>query len=410
MRENKDLTGIRDASNEAPPSRNRAVVGVVMILAVVLGVTLAFKLWKSPSLTPVPAPVATATEDKPHVAVLPSAPAAILPKPTPAALAPVSRPATASAPAIDQMTTSQLVDELGNMGLNGAITSEQAARFKQILAQLIQRGAASVPAIQGLLEKNVEIPYGSVNGGDQLGFSSLRTSLIDALSQITGPESQAAMLAILKTTAVPSELQQLAQGLNQQAPGQYQDQIASAAQETLNMASQNQLGTNTELQSAFRVVRTYGNAGTMGDPANNNPVEFSSAVQLANLPNGQGLPSLVQMAQSSTGSSQAVATEMIAQMAGQNADALNTLSQMAQNGQIQAGDWVHLASILGGNQYQMDSSGQNYTLVSGATTPDQISQRIMLIDTFTSFVPDGSGAQKALQQERSILVGKLGPN
>jgi len=331
----------------------------------------------------------------------------------PAPAAPISVPPAATPPALvppGQLSASQLVDELAKFGTDGPITAEQAARFKKDLEQLIQRGAASVPAIQDFLGKFTEISYGSISGGDQLGFSSLRTSLIDALVQIGGPEAQAVLLSTLNTTAVPSELLQLANGLSQQAPGQYRDEIMNAAQETLAMASANQLGTNTELQSAFRVVQTYGNVGSTADAANSNPMQFYNAVQLANLPDGQGLSSLVQMEQSPSADSHIIATEMIAQLAGQNADALDALSQMAQNGKIQPSDWVQLAPILGGNQYQIDPSGQNSVMVGGNMTPDQINQRIWLIDAFMGLVPDGSGAAKSLAQQRSILAGKLQGN
>jgi HEAT repeat protein len=148
----------------------------------------------------------------------------------------------------------------------------------------------------------------------------------------------------------------------------------------------------------------------MADAARNNPVEFAAAVQLANLPDGQGLPALAKMAQDTSSGSQLMATEMIAQMAGQNSDALNTLAQLVQDGKVQSGDWIHLAPLLGGDQYQLDPSGQKYSVVSSDMSPDQVNQRIMLIDTFMNYVPDGSGAYKALNQERGILAAKAGGN
>jgi hypothetical protein len=308
------------------------------------------------------------------------------------------------------MSASQLVDELTQIG-NGAITPAQAARFQQDLKELIKRGAVSVPAIQTYLGQNIDVSYGNIQGGDQLGYSSLRSSLIDALNQIGGPEAQAAMLATMNTTAVPSELLQLAQDLDRMAPGQYRDQIVDGAQQTLQMASAGQLGTNTELGPAFRTLQNYGgNNSTTDDKANNDPLAFYNAVQLANMTNGAGLSSLVQMEQNSTGGSQTIATEMIAQMAGQNSDALNALSQMAQNGQIPQNEWVQLAPILGGAQYQMDSSGQNYTVVNNDMTSDQIEQRIQMISTFLNSVPPGTGGAKALQQELTSLNGKLNGN
>jgi len=97
-------------------------------------------------------------------------------------------------------------------------------------------------------------------------------------------------------------------------------------------------------------------------------------------------------------------------LAGQNSEALLALAQLAQDGQIQQSEWLRLAPILGGDQYQFDSTGQTTTVVAGTMTPDQITRRIELIDAFLASVPQGSAAATALQQERSILNGKLGTN
>jgi hypothetical protein len=137
------------------------------------------------------------------------------------------------------------------------ITPEQAEKFKQHMAQLIQGGAGSVPAIHEFLTNNIDSAYDAVTGGDQLGYSSLRAGLLDALRQIGGPEAQVAMLQTIQTTAVPAEILELAKNLEQQAPGAYSDQIVSAAREALDMASQNQLGTNMEVGPVFKVIQSY---------------------------------------------------------------------------------------------------------------------------------------------------------
>jgi len=313
------------------------------------------------------------------------------------------------------------VAELGGTG--GPITKEQAEKFKQNLAELVRQGAASVPAIREFLDRMIEFDYAKVSGGDQLGYASLRASLIETLEQIGGPEAQSAMLHAIQTTASPSEMLELAKNLELEAPGQYRDQMLNAARETLAMASANQLGTNLELGPAFRILQNYGEANTIADAAKNDPGNFGNALAMANLPDGQGLPALIQMAQNSSpgASGQTIATEMIAQLAGQNSQALETLMQMAQKGQIPNNVWTRLAPILGGDQYQAGSStgqnpggdpvaagNQNYAVVNGATTPDQINQRLALIDQFLGVVAGDSAAAKALQNERGLLSAKLG--
>jgi len=153
----------------------------------------------------------------------------------------------------------QLVAELAELSsAQGPITKEQAERFKQILAELVRHGGTAVPAIQAYLDKNLDSDYSKLDGGDQLSYSSLRASLFDTLKQIGGPEAQTAMVEVLQTTAVPAEVLELAKDLEQQAPGQYRDQIVTAAREALNMASANQLGSNVEVGPIFRVLQSYG--------------------------------------------------------------------------------------------------------------------------------------------------------
>ena len=308
------------------------------------------------------------------------------------------------------------MDELIELSAaSGPITKEKAEKIRQDLAELIQQGAAAVPAIQDFLAKNREFNYEGGEGAEILGFPSMRASLIDALDQIGGPEAQGAMLQAIKTSATPAELLALANSLEKQAPGQYRDEILNAAQETLAMAATNQLqlGTNVELGPAFRMLRAYGDANTTADVSKTEPGNFYDAVVLASLPDGQGLPSLIQMAENS-GSSQGGAMEMIAQLAGQNADALAALVGLAQKGQIPNSLWVRLASILGGEQYQIGGSAgqnapgsQNYHIVSAATTPEEINQRISIIDALMPIVPEDSSAAHALSQQHDFLTAKL---
>jgi hypothetical protein len=405
---NSKSRSLREISADKQSVRPGFVLGAVLI--VLLVTVLAVKLRKSSHFKAPPPvmPVLSASQDD-NFSPLKPAP---LPGPVVASASPAPARAVAVPPVViapEFLTASQLVDELAKIG-SGPVTAEQAARFKQDLKELIHRGAASVPAIQGLLQQNIDVSYGDIQGGNQLGYSSLRASMIDALNQIGGPAAQSAMLAAMNTTSVPSELLQLAQDLDRQAPGQYRDQIVDGAQQTLALAASGQLGTNAEVGPAFRALQNYGGANAPADPATSDPLNFSAAVQLANQPDGQGLSALLQMAQNSTGTSQAAATAMIAQMAGQNGDAQTALIQMAQNGQISPNQWAQLAPILGGAQYQMDSSGQNYTLAGGATSADQIAQQVNLIEAMMNYVPAGTGGAKALQQQLSTLNGQMGSN
>lgn len=381
-----------------------AAAALILLLAVALMLSLALRKHAAPAMTkhfPVAAAPGAAT---PTIATV-SFSEPVVPKRVARTPAASAAPIAPLPPQL--LSPRQLVDELAKIG-KGPISAEQAARFKADFKELIRRGAASVPAIKGFLEQELDVAFGDIKGGSQLGYSSLRSSLIDALNQIGGPQAQAAMLETMNSTAVPGELLQLAQDLDKQAPGQYNDQIVSGAQQTLAMASAGQLGTNTELGPVYRALQNYGTPNTTADAANTDPVDFYNAVQLANMPDGQGLSSLLQMEQASGGDSQFIATEMIAQMAGQNGDALDAFAQLAQNGQISQSEWVQLAPILGGDQYQMNASDTDYTVVPGATSPQEIQQRIDMINTFMNLVPPGTGGAKALQQELGALAGKMG--
>ena len=153
------------------------------------------------------------------------------------------------------------------------------------------------------------------------------------------------------------------------------------------------------------------------DAPKHDPNNFYSAIAMANLPDGQGLQGLIQMAQnpSPDASGKIVATEMIAQLAGNNAAAFETLVQMAEKEQISNRVWTRLAPILGGDQYQITPGGGTsvegnsdaFTVVNSVTTADQITQRIGLIDRFLGVVPPDSAAAAALLHERQLLAVRL---
>jgi len=154
--------------------------------------------------------------------------------------------------------------------LTNEITLEQAARFKEGLTELVRQGAASVPAIQDYLDKNVDSNYGNVKGAEELGYNSLRHALVDSLRQIGGPEAEGSMLHVLQTTAEPNEVGELGRDLEQMAPGQHRDEVLQAAKEAMDMAYNGQLGSNIERGPLFRLFSSYG-ASYAPPPGTENP-------------------------------------------------------------------------------------------------------------------------------------------
>jgi hypothetical protein len=398
----------------------RIIIAAVALVSGLIVSFVAVKSSRSSLPSPAQAESASLAADKTPPDVPDSEPVSEhFQRPTPSAQSATNQPT--AAPLTNLRTPEQLIAEILEISaIDGPITPEKAEKFKRNLEELIKQGAASVPAIRELLGKKIEYDFADVSGGEQLGYASLRASLIDALKQIGGPEAQEAMVQVLQTSALPSELLAIANNLDQDAPGQYREQILNAARESLAIAATNQYA-NVELGPAFRILQNYGAANTTADAAKNEPANFNNAINLANMPQGQGLDALVQMAgNSSSASGQTIATEMIAQMAGQNSKAVDALLQMAQNGQISNGTWEKLAPILGGDQFQAGNSPQSFssepnasqnagfTVINNVTTRDDINQRIALIDKFLSAVPSDSSAAASLRNQRNILAGKLG--
>jgi hypothetical protein len=399
-------------------AHKQIIIASVVLASVLVLSLVAFRSSKSSAQTDVPSESVSVASDIPTPPEEPEVQPARekYPRPIPSAHSATNEPVAPET----ARTPQQLVAELLEISAaDGPITPEKAEKFKRNLEELIKQGAASVPAIRELLDKKIEYDFADVSGGEQMGYASLRASMIDALKQIGGPEAQEAMVQVLQTSALPSELLEIARNLDQEAPGLYHDQILNAARESLAIAATNQYA-NVELGPAFRILQNYGAANTTADAAKNEPANFNNAINLANMPEGQGLAALVQMAERpSSGSGQTIATEMIAQMAGQNSKAVDALVQMAQNNQISNGTWEKLAPILGGDQFQISDPlvqgsadpnsppDRGYTVVNGATSSDQINQRIALIDKFLAVVPSDSAAAASLRNQRNLLNGKL---
>jgi len=354
----------------------------------------------------------------------------------PPVIQPISRPAAAAvaqAPAVagpePSAYTRQLVAGLTNLDFTrGPVTKEQAEQWKQSLQTLTAQGAAGVPAIREFLEKNQEMNFGALVGGEQLGQSSLRSAMINALGQIGGPEATAAMLNTLQSTTLPSEIAQLAQALEQQAPGQYRQETMNAIQEILGMAGKGQLP-GYDVGALFKVLQNYGDSAAASVLDQLQPeYKYYATMALAELQGGSGIPSLIhEAADPAGGGKRDFAFQMLAQSASQNSDASAALLEQARLNQIPDSAWRKIATGLAGDQYQIgappadatlnpgslpglktyhiQSGNQNfYSLPVGAD--GQISQRLDLITQLLSATSNPQ-AVAALQSARDTLTGKL---
>jgi hypothetical protein len=295
---------------------------------------------------------------------------------------------------------------------------------------LIRQGAASVPAIQQFLAQNQDANYAGVSGANALGYNSLRSAMLDALAQIGGPDSTQAMLQILQTSIFPTDIAPLARTLDAQEPGQYQQAILDAVRQQLNLGALDQLG-GANVLPLFQVLASQAASGAsvsadLAQFAEKWP--YYSAIALASLPDGAGVPSLIQIAQGAVPGNPTAAAQALAELAPQNPQALSTLLDLAKGGQLTDMVAAQLAPFLGGRDYElgppqdpaaggyltfhMADGNQDFSAFdsSGALTPPQITQRLSIIDQFLQAIPStDTAAQDALQAQRNALAAKQNP-
>ena len=254
----------------------------------------------------------------------------------------------------------------------GPITPEMAAAWKSNLTQLVQQGAAAVPAIREFLAQNKDIPYDYKQGGNLLGAHSLRLALLQALEAIGGPEAMQLALDTLQTTTEPREIAQIAKHLETQAEGQHREAILNATRESLAMAASGKLG-RTDPAPLFNLMAQYGGAEAIAEfQKTASPFRYYSALALAQVPEGGGIPALGQMLRQANGPPRAThnaALEALAQLAPTYPTARELILQQALAGQIPETLWPSLAeSFAGAKFFMIDLSDEGLTPQSGDKT------------------------------------------
>jgi hypothetical protein len=345
---------------------------------------------------------------------------------------PLSAPAHPAPPAFHPEPTPetrQLVSTLVSLELtNGVLTDQRAAAWKQNLRQLVEYGPAAVPAIQEFLATKLDVALGD-DGRQMLGYSSVRASMFDALAQIAGPEAVAALSGTLQTTAAPMEIALLAQDLDKLEPQQHQEEALNAARQALGAAGSHKLET-ADVAPLFEVLQKYGGAGVVPELEKaTGQWNYYGTIALAQLSDGAGIPSLVQIAQDPKAESTTrdAALQMLAQVADQSPKARAALVGQARLNAISEFAWRLLAPVLGGDQVGFRNSafehpqglpqvgGQRTTLTSdnqnfyaspASLTPEQTAQRVTLMDELLSATSNPT-AQEVLQEWKSPLMLRL---
>ncbi len=324
----------------------------------------------------------------------------------------------------------QLVASLSRLDqLGRSMTAEQAADWKQNLQQLVQQGKDGVPAIAEFLKQNKDVDFGS--GVKQaLGYDSLRRAMFDALAQIGGPEAVLATQQTLQNSADPREIALLAQTLDKMEPEGHREEAVQAAREALALAASGKLE-GVDVAPLFEVMAKYGGPSAASELEQATAKwRYYATIALAQLPDGGGIPSLIQMAQDPKAGSgvRSPALEMLAQLASQSPEARAALLEQARLNSISSYTWHAIAPILAGDQVgllnsefesrrdlanvgglrttHLSSGNQNFYSLPGDLSADQINQRSALIDELLSVNSDPA-ARDALQLSRDLLARRL---
>jgi hypothetical protein len=293
---------------------------------------------------------------------------------------------------------------------NAGITPQKAEELKRSLKELAEQGSAAVPAIREYLDRFQDIDFDALGAGKQVGFSSLRIGMLDALGQIGGPEATELSLQMLQKTGDPLEIGFLAKVLEKQLPPeQFRQAALSAATDALAQASIGKPD-GRSIAPLFEVLQKYGDESVVG--VLEQAVarwKYPATLVLAGMPDGAGIPALIRLAQdpairaSGTGD---YALRPLAQAAMQYPEARAALVDQARLNQIPESAWPTLAASLTGNYIQYGSQLFATTAPTIVWTPEQINQRIGIIDQLLA-VTSNPGGQQALQKARAGLVSRF---
>ena len=323
----------------------------------------------------------------------------------------------------------QLVDSLVRLQPpNGILTDQFATGWKENLQRLVQLGPVAIPAIQEFLAKDLDYIFGDT-GRQLLGYTSARAAMFDALAQIGGPGAVGAMTTTLQTTADPREIALLAQDLDSLEPQQHHDEVLNAARQALELASSHKHDT-ADPAPLFEVFEKYGGA-TMASELVKSAGQWNyyATMALAQLPEGAGIPGLVQIAEDpkATGATREAALQMLAQASDNSPEARAALVAQARQNVISEFAWRILAPMLGGNQIGFvnsafehpeglpqlgglrttsTSDNQNFFTVPGNLNTKQVGQRMALMNELLAATSNPE-AKELLQQWKDSLSARF---
>jgi len=311
------------------------------------------------------------------------------------------------------------------------VTPELIASWRSQYEALKNSGAEGASAIREFLARNEDVSFDGLTGKNSVGYSSLRMAMLDALASIGGPAGIEGLLDVLHTTALPAEIAQLAQHLDTLAPSQYRQELVESSRAVLANAQTGDLK-DYDVGSLFQVLAKYGGADAVANfQTAGEKWKSYAAIALGNLPDGAGIPALLEVARNSSGATAAAAWPMVAERAATSDEARNALLDAVRAGTVPVSAWPDLARALGGHEFHIiappatvpanisydyssswhfPETGEHFIAVANASSlsAQEISTRLGLIDELYGLNPP-EVARVSLAGGRKALLDALQP-
>ena len=379
------------ASNSSPASASSDPVNLPPPQSVVV----AKRYGRRPAVDPIPDPAVTAN---------------LPPRPQ---RAPAPLPAQARPEAVPPSAAQEVIARVGQPDFfTGGVSPQKAEELKRSFKQLVEEGAGAVPAIRAYLDRFQDVDFDPVGASKQVGYTSLRMGMLDALRQIGTPEAKELSLQTLQTTGDPQEIAFLAKGLEKQSqlpPDQFRSVVLAAASETLALALGDQWN-GRNVTPLFEVLQKYGDESVIGLlEKSSSKWNFYATLALAGMPDGAGIPALVRMAQeqaSVAGRNGDQALRPLVQAAMQFPEARASLLEQARLNQVPEKSWPGIAASLAGNYVQYGNRLFGNTAPPVVWSKEQIGLRLDLIDQMIAATTSPAGKQ-VLQSAQAQVLNRL---
>jgi hypothetical protein len=301
------------------------------------------------------------------------------------------------------------------------ISKKNTKEIEQIVRDLTREGELAVSAIREFFDSGDDVQFAKLSSLNPEAYRLMKFALLDALNQIGGDEALEILVCRLQTTNDPEEIAYLANAVETHEPGIYRAEILTAAQKVLleSFKAQNEVGKN--ITGLATVFAAYGDESVVADLEKVFPrFKTLSMMALAELPKGEGIPSLIRIVEDpkTSPNDKNFAWRMLAQASRVSPEASQVLVDMAWSNQITSNDFIRIASTLGGREYRLFDKFDKQLKVTGSyeslpvtqsnmSAPKrwsdaEIDQRIELIDLLLETKPEPA-VVKALEQAKDSL-------